>query len=108
MALACSRIRNANALSMRSSRERRPVVHDGLDHFEPLGYILLGPAMLSATSDGPFSILLTNEVGEVDVVLVGIFNVILNGLDDVIEVQMQSMDGTEIVKVLRLDVEGHP
>ena len=51
--------------------------------------------MLSATSDGPFSILLTNEVGEVDVVLVGIFNVILNGLDDVIEVQMQSMTPAE-------------
>ena len=92
MVLACSRIRNANALPMRSSRKRRSVVHYGLDHFESLGDILLGPAMLSATSDGPSSILLTNEVGKVYAVVIGIFNVVFNSLDDVIDVQMQSMN----------------
>ena len=78
---------------MGSSRKGRPVAHYGLYHFESLGHVLLGPALLSAASDGP-SILMTDEVGEVDVVAVGLFNVVFNGLDEVVDVQMQSMDGS--------------
>ena len=71
---------------MRSSRERRTVVHYSLDHFESLRNILLRPAFLSA-SDGPSSLLLMNDVDDVDAVAVavavaaGLFDVVFNGLD---------------------------